>query len=220
MGEANITGDLELAFEDLEAALGTTRFISGFLVSYDCYSDALRVEHVPTRAHIERAMEVYETNLEIDLLRHINDLTPFGFEALVVEILSGVDWAKNVLVTQRSRDGGFDFIGDYILPDTEKTMNLLGEVKHWKKPVGVTQIREFIGVLAGIRGRGPRIGIYISTNGFTESALREMERSPHRLHGYDAAKLIELMDKYNVGVQGINVRGKVIDEQFWKEIED
>jgi restriction endonuclease Mrr len=218
--EESIDEDPVLAFEDLESILFTPKFISGFLVSYDHFTDVLRVEYIPTTGHIERALEVFEDNIDLELMNNINELSPVAFEFFIVELLSGVDWVKNVRVTQHKKDGGLDFIGEYILPDTLSTMIMIGEAKHWQKPVGVKQIREFIGVLASYEKSGPKIGIYISTNGFTESARKVMMNSPHRIHGYQRENLIDMMKKYNIGTQTINIEGRVVDEQFWKDLED
>jgi hypothetical protein len=69
---------------------------------------------------------------------------------------------KNVTVTQATRDGGVDIIGD----------GFVAQVKFQELPVGVRPIRELAGVMTA---RGVKVAYFFTVNGYTKSALGEAE---------------------------------------------
>ncbi len=214
-----IDSDAKHIIDDIEAILKIPQLISGFMISYDYFSDNLRIEYVPTVQHLERIIETYEQNIRSNLKARLKKLSPYGFEDLVVEILSEVSWAQNVEVTFRSKDGGIDYIGKYIDPRVNLTFKLVGEAKHWSTPVGVKPIREFIGVLASQDDKSHKIGVYMASGGFTREALKEMSKSPSRILHFDGEQIIDLMLKNKVGIKEFSLEGSVINEQFWKDVD-
>lgn len=213
------TDDPYVVLEDLEEWLEEPKLISEYLVSYDYFIDKLKVEYIPTSSHIERALEIYEENTVPALKKRLSGLKPYSFEDLIMEILDRLDWIRNIQITNRSRDGGIDFTGVYVGADSGLKLSLIGEVKCWKNPVGVKTVREFMGVLAQLGKHQRNIGIYISASGFTEPAKREIDRSSKRILTFVAEDLIEMMVEHKIGVREFKIRGNVIDEQFWRELE-
>jgi len=111
-------------------------------------------------------------------------ITPREFEEIVAELFKG--YGYSVELTKRTRDGGRDVIAinrnNVIIPQ-----KYLIECKHWKDKVGVSVVRELLGVSA-IEEERPSGLIVASTSGFTKDALLLSEK--------DQAKwILSLKDK-------------------------
>ena len=73
-------------------------------------------------------------------------------------------------------------------------------------------IRNFIGAMSG----DTRKGIFVTTSSFDEKAKNKARNAHHTIILLDGSKLVDLMHKYNVGVQTKNVyEVKVVDNDFF-----
>jgi HJR/Mrr/RecB family endonuclease len=94
------------------------------------------------------------------------------FEEIVAELFKGFGYS--VELTKRTRDGGRDVIAinrnKVIIPQ-----KYLIECKHWKDKVGISVVRELLGVSA-IEEERPSGLIIASTSGFTKDALLLSEK--------------------------------------------
>ena len=99
-------------------------------------------------------------------------ITHREFEEIVAELFKGYGYL--VELTKRTRDGGRDVIAinrkNVIIPQ-----KYLIECKHWKDKVGVSVVRELLGVSA-IEEERPSGLILASTSGFTKDALLLSEK--------------------------------------------
>jgi len=90
---------------------------------------------------------------------------PRQLEEVVAELFDGLGYA--VELTQRTRDGGRDVIA--IRHHEVKSDKYLIECKHWKAKVGVTAVRELLGV-EQLEDERPSGLLLVSTSGFSEDA--------------------------------------------------
>lgn len=88
-----------------------------------------------------------------------------AFEEVVAELFEGFGY--EVELTKRTRDGGRDIVA--IRHSTIKDDKYLIECKHWEGNVGVSVVRELLGVGVGVEE--PHSGLILaSTSGFTRDA--------------------------------------------------
>jgi len=112
--------------------------------------------------------------LREELVRAIHDsrdwsrVSPRALEEIVAELLTGFGY--EVELTKKTRDGGRDIIA--IGRSRVKEDKYLIECKHWEEKVGISVVRE----LLGVGTLEPNSGlILVSTSGFTKDALVQAE---------------------------------------------
>jgi restriction endonuclease Mrr len=217
---ANCTPEeAEISLEDWETRLRRPILIGDWAVLYNIYVERLIIEQLPTNGQIGRAIELRTSNMRSSLRYTLEALSPTAFENLLAEVFSRVPWARNVKVTQRSRDGGIDFVGSYRVEDADE-VPLFGQAKHWRNKLDSPTVQGFIGSLTTHSRGKPSMGIIYCTGGFSSDAEAEIKKSPIKIIQYDVHKLIDLMLRYEVGVSRTQVESLSLDGRFWDEIEE
>jgi restriction endonuclease Mrr len=209
----------ELKLEEWESRLRRTILVGDWAVIYNIFTEQLVIEKLPSDGQIARAIELRANNMDASLRETLEALTPGEFENLLAEVFSRVPWAKNVKVTQRSRDGGIDFVGRYVHEDADE-VPLYGQAKHWQSKLDAPSVQGFIGSLSTHAKGKPIMGIIYCTSGFSADAESEVKNSPIMIIEYDAHKLIDLMLRYEVGVTRTRIESFSLDGRFWDEIKE
>jgi restriction system protein len=84
--------------------------------------------------------------------------------------------------------------------------------RYSENKVRETDIRNFIGAMSG----DTRKGIFVTTSTFDEKAKTKARDAHHTIILIDGIKLVDLMHKYNVGVQTKNYyEVKAVDNDFF-----
>lgn len=137
--------------------------------------------------------------IEAEVLHAALDLSPTGFEELVVRLLAAMGYGKlgSVERTSATGDAGVDGI---ISQDPLGLDRIYVQAKRYAedRPVDRPRIHEFAGALLGKQGDR---GVFITTSRFTEGARVEAERINARIELIDGVRLSELLVQYGVGVQ-------------------
>lgn len=148
---------------------------------------------------IEAAVSENRAVIQDELLTHALNLSPTGFENLVVGLLENMGYgqAGNVERTSVSGDAGVDGI---ISQDPLGLDRIYVQAKRYAldRAVDRPRIHEFAGALLGKQGDR---GVFITTAKFTKGAIAEAEKINARIELIDGQRLGELLVKYRVGVQ-------------------
>jgi restriction endonuclease Mrr len=113
-------------------------------------------------------------------------------------------------ITKETRDSGVDFFGF----DSERGRFVV-EVKRWKKPVGVSIVRQIAGVLLR---EEMKTALIVATAGFTGDARKETRALHNRLNSYPVE--IELVDVRDLvaWLRASDSRPQYrTDEDYWRE---
>lgn len=128
----------------------------------------------------------------ISLLDILRSLSPYGFEKICGRLLREYGF-EDVVVTQRSRDGGIDGYAKLRL-NPFINMNVCFQCKRYNGSVPVSEVRDF-----GYTVKDSEKGIFITTGYFPESA-REIERKDSKLELIDGEKLVRMFEDIKLGV--------------------
>ena len=168
---------------------------------------------------LEAAYQQIVASLSEQIMAEVMNLSPSGFEKLVVKILLSMGYGNGIdnagRVTQQSNDGGIDGI---IKEDQLGFSNIYIQAKQWspEQTVSKPEIQKFVGAL---QGKQAQKGLFITTAKFSSGA----EQYADNLLGVkvvlvDGIALTKLMIKYNVGVSvEHNYEIKKIDTDFFDE---
>jgi len=165
---------------------------------------------------IREAQRQLDAQLALDLLARVQAAPPDFFERLVVQLLIamgyGGSFAEAGRALGRSGDGGVDGVIDqdalgldriYVQAKRYATDNLAGP----------GTIRDFFGAL---NVRRATKGLFVTTSGFTKSALDTAEQFTARIVLMDGKQLANLMIRFNVGCRVHEVVTlKRLDEEFF-----
>jgi restriction system protein len=129
------------------------------------------------------------------LLDHLMDMQPDGFERLARRLLREADF-DSVNVTGKSGDGGIDGLGVHRLGLV--SFPVFFQCKRYRGSVGPAAVRDFRGAMAG---RGDK-GLLITTGSFTTDAKKEATRDgAPPIDLIDGDRLCELLKRYELGVR-------------------
>ena len=169
------------------------------------------VETVPTAEQLdEKPTEEY--SFQSSLIRRLKDLSASGFEKVCRRLLSECG-LEQVEVTGKSGDGGIDGHGLLELNPLVR-VRVIFQCKKYEKSVTPSHVRDFRGAM---QGRAEK-GIFITTGYFTPDAKKEAVRDGvPAIELVDGEKLVELFQKYSLGVQSKTVYE--IDPEFFKHYE-
>jgi restriction system protein len=144
---------------------------------------------------ISEVQEVEEEEVSTRLLDVLRRLTPKGFEE-VCGLLLRESGFENVLVTGRSRDGGFDGSGKLAInPFVSLTVTF-----QCKRYVGTVSRAEVGDFRNSILGRAEK-GIFLTTGTFSSEARKEADRVDPKIELVDGEKLVEMFEKTELGVK-------------------
>jgi hypothetical protein len=130
-------------------------------------------------------------SLEKKAIDQLMKIDPFSFERLATELIGivGGELIRDLEKTRDRKDGGFDFVGTFVLPDPfGYEIKFKGEIKRHKNPISPDQVSRLVARL----GRG-EYGIYITTSYFTRQAQSEIYEMSYPVSLVYANKLIEMI---------------------------
>jgi restriction system protein len=164
----------------------------------------------------ERAERINRTAVEREVLAAALNLTPTGFEELVVRLLNRMGYGRKGSAdrTAPTGDGGIDGI---ISQDPLGLDRIYVQAKRYTDaPVDRPAIHGFAGAL--LSKQSDR-GVFITTSRFTKGAIDEAERINARIELIDGLRLAELLVEHGVGVQPEqSVTLYRLDEDFFDSI--
>lgn len=162
---------------------------------------------------IDSGIEQIELSVKNELLAKLKTVDPYSFEKMILILLKKMGYG-DFIETSKSRDGGIDGIINEDQLGLEKIY--IQAKRYAENKVRETDIRNFIGAMSG----DTRKGIFVTTSNFDENAQKKAREAHHTIILVNGAKLVELMHKYNVGVQVKSYyEVKILDNDFF-EAED
>lgn len=158
---------------------------------------------------IDSGFEQIEQETKNDLLTRLKEIDPYAFEKIILILLKKMGYG-DFIETSKSGDGGIDGI---INEDQLGLEKIYIQAKRYNEnKVRETDIRNFIGAMSGDTHKG----IFVTTSSFDEKAKNKARDAHHKIILLDGSKLVDLMHKYNVGVQIKSVYEiKVLDNDFF-----
>lgn len=158
---------------------------------------------------IDSGFQQIETEVKDQLLSRLKEVDPYYFEKIILILLKKMGYG-DFIETAKSGDGGVDGI---INEDQLGLEKIYIQAKRYNEnKVRETDIRNFIGAMSG----DTRKGIFVTTSTFDDKAKVKARDAHHTIILLDGYRLVDLMHKYNVGVQTKNIyEVKVIDNDFF-----
>ncbi len=133
--------------------------------------------------------DIYNWHSDTDLLEKLRNMHPNKFEDYIADMYARLGY--NTEQVGHSHDGGID-----VIATKDKIKHYIQCKKYITSKVGVSEVRDFYGAMAGKLSNGK--GIFITTNIFTTEAEKFAEYKPIELiDGNDLIKLIRLAKKEN-----------------------
>ena len=161
---------------------------------------------------IDSGINSIENQIKNDLLEKLRGVDPYYFEKIVLKLFSAMGYG-DFETTAKSGDGGIDGI---INQDQLGLEKIYIQAKRYAENNKVREpaIRDFIGAMSGDTTKG----IFVTTSSFDDSAVKKAREAHHVIRLIDGLKLVDLMYKYNIGLQRKDVyEVKEIDEDFFVE---
>lgn len=158
---------------------------------------------------IDSGFDRIEREVKDELLSKLKDVDPYSFEKIILILLKKMGYG-DFIETSKSGDGGIDGV---INEDQLGLEKIYIQAKRYNETkVRETEIRNFIGAMSGDTSKG----IFVTTSSFDEKAKNKARDAHHTIILLDGSKLVDLMHKYNVGVQTKNVyEVKAVDNDFF-----
>lgn len=158
---------------------------------------------------IDSGFERIEREVKDELLAKLKEVDPYAFEKIILILLKKMGYG-DFIETSKSGDGGIDGI---INEDQLGLEKIYIQAKRYNETkVRETDIRNFIGAMSGDTHKG----IFVTTSSFDEKAKNKARDAHHKIILLDGSRLVDLMHKYNVGVQVKNTyEVKTIDNDFF-----
>lgn len=129
---------------------------------------------------------------DASLLERLVKLSPSEFEAVVVELFKTIPHIQhNIRRTRAVKDGGFDFIGEFLIPyPLRYKIEFLGEAKKYSRKNGVGP--DMISRLVARLGRG-QFGIFVTTSYYTKQAQTEVLEDGYPIKLYSGIDIINIL---------------------------
>lgn len=158
---------------------------------------------------IDSGFEQIEREVKDELLSKLKEIDPYAFEKIILILLKKMGYG-DFIETAKSGDGGIDGI---INEDQLGLERIYIQAKRYSEnKVRETDIRNFIGAMSGDTHKG----IFVTTSTFDEKAKIKARDAHHKIILLDGSKLVDLMYKFNVGVQTKNLYEiKILDNDFF-----
>lgn len=172
--------------------------------------EKVNVENASPQDLLDSGFSTIETEVKTELLEKLREIDPYYFEKVILILLKRMGYG-DFIETSKSGDGGIDGI---INEDKLGLEKIYTQAKRYtENKVREKDIRNFIGAMSG----DTRKGVFITTSTFDESAVRKAKEAHHSIILVDGAKLVDLMHKYNVGIQIKTVyEVKEVDNDFFE----
>ncbi|WP_086480950.1 restriction endonuclease [Oceanospirillum sanctuarii] len=143
---------------------------------------------------IDLGFDQIEQEVKDELLIRLKEVDPYAFEKIILILLKKMGYG-DFIETSKSGDGGIDGIINEDQLGLEKIY--IQAKRYSEQKVRETDIRNFIGAMSG----DTRKGIFVTTSNFDEKAKVKARDAHHTIILIDGSKLVDLMHKFNVGVQ-------------------
>lgn len=158
---------------------------------------------------IDSGFEQIEREVKDKLLLMLKEIDPYAFEKIILILLKKMGYG-DFIETAKSGDGGIDGI---INEDQLGLERIYIQAKRYSEnKVRETDIRNFIGAMSGDTHKG----IFVTTSTFDEKAKVKARDAHHKIILLDGSKLVDLMYKFNVGVQTKSYyEVKALDNDFF-----
>ena len=158
---------------------------------------------------IDSGFEQIDKEVKDELLSKLKNVDPYAFEKIILILLNKMGYGDFV-ETSKSSDGGIDGIINEDKLGLEKIY--IQAKRYTENKVRETDIRNFIGAMSG----DTRKGIFVTTSSFDEKAKNKARNAHHTIILLDGSRLVDLMHKYNVGVQIKSIfEIKAVDGDFF-----
>ena len=145
------------------------------------------------------------------LHERIMELTAYEFERLVGEFLKAKGFL-NVIVTQRSNDGGID--GHCKLPFINVRVAFQAKQYAKENTVGISPVQRLNGSLGNTYDRG----VFITTSSFSTPAKGWIEEEGAPITLVDGQDLVTQMIELRLGVNTVPVVKYEIDSRFFDKL--
>ncbi len=158
---------------------------------------------------IDAGVQAIEDDTKSELLDKLKTTDPFYFERIVNELFEKMGYG-GATTTIKTGDGGIDGV---INQDELGLEKIYVQAKRYDgHNVREPDIRNFIGAMSGDTQKG----IFVTTSSFDQRAIDKAREAHHKIILVDGKKLVDLLYKFNVGVQHSNVYTlKEIDEDYF-----
>lgn len=161
---------------------------------------------------VDTGIKELANNLKAELKERLETIDPYYFQEVILVLFKKMGYG-DFESTPKSGDGGIDGI---INQDQLGIERIYIQAKRYKEgnKVREPEIRNFIGAMSG----DVRKGIFVTTATFDDQAItKALSDRNHTLILIDGNKLVELMIKFNVGVQiKETYEIKQLDEDFFE----
>jgi len=170
---------------------------------------------------IDLASDELSEALSVELLNRVRDLTPKGFEKLILRLMESIGYGNGNGSTHhlgQINDGGVDGV---INEDILGLNSIYLQAKRYKEGnhVGAGEIRDFAGALDG---RGVTRGVFFTTSRFTKEAIQYAKANQNKqLILIDGDQLTKLMTEHDVAVRTYRkVELKKLDYEYFNELDE
>lgn len=172
--------------------------------------DSIDVDNASPQDLIDSGFLTIESEVKTELLDKLKEIDPYYFEKVILILLKKMGYG-DFIETSKSGDGGVDGI---INEDKLGLEKIYTQAKRYtENRVREKDIRNFIGAMSGDTTKG----VFITTSSFDDAAIKKAREAHHSIILIDGLKLVELMHKYNVGVQVKNTyEVKELDNDFFE----
>ena len=174
----------------------------------DISDDARGTEGIDEQ--IEDYVKVVRKTLCDEALNRLNQMDPYDFERIVVDLLEAMSYGKG-WQTPKSRDGGIDGV---VPADPLGINKVYIQAKQQKAPVGPGDVQAFAGAISAQKSRK---GVFITTSDFTENARDFANNAGSTVILISGTKLAEYMYDYGVGFVKNEVDLKRLDNDYFPD---
>lgn len=160
---------------------------------------------------IDKGFGAINRDVKSELLERLKEIDPYYFEKVILILLQKMGYG-DFIETSKSNDGGIDGI---INEDKLGLERIYTQAKRYNEnKIREKDIRNFIGAMSGDTNKG----VFITTSSFDSGAIKKAKEAHHTIILIDGNKLVDLMLRYNVGVQVKSVYEiKELDNDFFEE---
>ena len=138
------------------------------------------------------------------ILEELYNHSPEDFEKIIVALFREMTWITHKIEgTRITKDGGFDFWGEFVLPAPLKyRIRFLGEVKKYKRRRGVGP-----GDISRLVARLARddYGIYMTTSYYTEQAQQEVLQDKYPVKLFSGIDVVNLFKELQLITNDHNI---------------
>ncbi len=160
---------------------------------------------------IDSGFRTIEAQVKVDLLLKLQKIDPYYFQKVVLLLLKKMGYG-DFFETPKSGDGGVDGI---INEDKLGLDKIYIQAKRYAdgNKIREGEIRNFIGAMS----RDAYKGVFATTSVFDEKAIQKARDAQQKIILIDGGMLVDLIYRYDVGVQIKNTyEVKGVDEDFFE----